>query len=196
MTLLDESIRDRVRRLWFSGETRKNIAANCGIGAGSVTNIIDQLRRGLEGLDYESMRELAVQLKKEGLTFAEFASIYRRHNYIKNLGASEEHIESLISNLLEGARSLPQEKTVDLLNQLFELSESESIPPTEVPSYVEAKTEEKKRLEEEIQKAGAILEEKNSDIQTIEEYKKLKNELKYGLSIENPRRFASILRTI
>ena len=59
MTLLDESIRDRVRRLWFSGEARKNIAANCGIGAGSVTNIIDQLRRGVEGLDYESMRVVA-----------------------------------------------------------------------------------------------------------------------------------------
>src|SRR5436190_17998939 len=121
MTLLDESIRDRVRRLWFSGETRKNIAANCGIGAGSVTNIIDQLRRGLEGLDYESMRELAVQLKKEGLTFAEFASIYRLHNYIKKLGANEEQIESLIVNLLDGANSIPQRKIVELVNQLFEL---------------------------------------------------------------------------
>ncbi len=113
------------------------------------------------------------------------------------MGTTEEQIESLICNLLEGARSLLQEKTVDLLNQLFELSESESIPPTEVPSYVTAKTEQKKRLEEEIQKAGAILEEKNVDIQTIEEYKKSKNELKkYGLSIENPHRFVSVLQTI
>jgi len=60
MSPLDESIRDRVRRLWFSGETRKNIAANCGIGAGSVTNIIDQLRRGVEGLDYEPLRVVAL----------------------------------------------------------------------------------------------------------------------------------------
>ena len=63
----------------------------------------------------------------------------------------------------------------------------------EVPGYIK----QKNRGEKEIQKAGAILEEKNTDIQTIEEYKKLKNELKkYGLSIENPRRFASILQTI
>ena len=141
---LDKSVKDQVRKLWFSGETRKNIAAECQIGAGSVTNIVNQGMKGLGESDLEWIRELAVQLKKEGTTLAEFASIYRRHNYIKNLGASEEHIESLISNLLEGARSLPQEKTVDLLNQLFELSESESIPPTEVPSYVEAKRKKKR----------------------------------------------------
>src|SRR5206468_4253243 len=110
---------------------------------------------------------------------------------------SEEQIESLISNLVEGARSLPQEKIVELVNQLHEISKSESILPMEVPGYVKQKIEEKKRLEEEIQKTGAILEEKNIDIRYIEEYKKLKDELKkYGLSIENPRRFVSVLQTI
>jgi hypothetical protein len=194
---LDQNVKDLVRTLWFSGEIRKNIAAECEIAAGSVSNIVNEWTNGLDQSDLESIRALAVRLKKEGLTLAEFISIYRRHNYIKKLGATEEQIESLISNLLEGARSLPPEKTADLVNQLFELSESESIPPIEVPSYLKAKTKEKKRLEEEIQKAGAILEEENVDIQIIEEYKKLKNELKkYGLSIENPRRFASILQAI
>ena len=103
----------------------------------------------------------------------------------------------MIVNLLDGIRSIPIEKTADLMNMLYELSESESIPPTEVPAYVKRRVEEKTKLDEEIQKAGAILEEKNVEIQTIEEYKKLKNELKkYSLSIENPRRFASILQTI
>jgi hypothetical protein len=69
---------------------------------------------------------------------------------------------------------------------------------TENPRHLSLqKIEEKKRLEEEIQKAGAILEEKNIDIRNTEEYKKFKDELKkYGLSIENPRRFASILHAI
>ena len=108
---LDQSVKDRVRRLWFlSGETRKNITETCGIGAGSVTNIINDFRNGLESTDYESIRELAVQLKNEGMTFAEFAFTYRRHNYIKKLGSTEDQIESLICNLLEGARSLPPEK--------------------------------------------------------------------------------------
>jgi len=72
-----------VRKLWFSGEIRKNIAAKCEIAAGSVTNIISELKNGLEDSDLEWIRELAVQLKKEGTTLAEFASIYRRHNFIK-----------------------------------------------------------------------------------------------------------------
>lgn len=107
---LDEDIKDRVRRLWFSGETRKNIADECGIGAGSVTNTVNEFTNSFESTDYESIRELAVQLKKERMTFAQLASIFRRHNYIKNLGANEEEVESLIANLLDDARSLPREK--------------------------------------------------------------------------------------
>ena len=77
-----------------------------------------------------SIRELAVQIKKEGITFPQLALMYRRHNYIKKLGANEEQIESLIANLLDGARSLPEEKIVDLMNQVYEISKSESIPLT------------------------------------------------------------------
>jgi ABC-type Na+ transport system ATPase subunit NatA len=95
---LDENIKERVGRLWFSGETRKNVAAACGIGTGSVTNIIDEQTKGLEESDIRWIRELAVQLKKDGTTLAEFVSIYRRHNYIKKLGTSEDQIESLIRN--------------------------------------------------------------------------------------------------
>ena len=85
---LDESVKDRVRRLWFSGVTRKNIAIECGIGSGSVTNIISELKKGVDDAEYEAIRELAAQLKKEGLTIAEFISIYRKvWVYSSNRGA-------------------------------------------------------------------------------------------------------------
>jgi len=142
---LDEDIKNLVRQLWLSGETRKNIAVECGIGAGSVTNIINEWSQGLESSEYEPMRELAVELKKEGLTIAELASIYRHHNYVKKFGADELQIESLIENLLVGAQSLPQEKIIDLVNMLFEFSESESIPLTELPVFINHKLEEKKK---------------------------------------------------
>ena len=119
---LDESVKDRVRRLWFSGVTRKNIAIECGIGSGSVTNIISELKKGVDDAEYEAIRELAVQLKKEGTTLAEFASIYRRHNFIKKLGANLDQIESLIGNLLKS--DMPPERIADVTNQLFELSKS------------------------------------------------------------------------
>jgi len=170
---LDQSVRDQVRKLWFSGETRKNIAAECQIGTGSVSNIVDVWTKGLDEADLEWIRELTVQLKKEGTTLAEFACIRRRQNFIKKLGASEEQIESLIVNLLDGTKSIPFEKTAEMMNMLYELSESESIPPTEVSAYVKRRVEEKTKLDEESQKAGAILAQKNVDIRTVEEYKNL-----------------------
>jgi hypothetical protein len=84
-----------------------------------------------------------------------------------------------------------------LVNQLFEISKSESVTLAEVPHYIKRKIEEKKRLETEIEKAGAILHDQNVDFQTIEEYKKFEDELKkHRLSMEDPRRLVSILHSI
>jgi hypothetical protein len=157
---------------------------------------MDECTNVLEASALRWIRELAVQLKKDGTTLAKFASIYRRHNLIKKLGADEDQIESLIVNLLDGAKSMPPEKIPETINQLFEIAKTESIAPAEVPNYVSQKVEEKRRLQE-IQKAGVILTLKNIDIQTIEEYKKLEEELKkHGLSMEDPRRLFSILHSI
>jgi hypothetical protein len=196
-TALDESVREQVTRLWFTGETRKNIAAECQIGVGSVTNIVSEWTKGLVSSDYESMRELAVQLKKEGMTFAQLMSINRHRKYIEKLGANEDQIESLIVNLIDSAKSIPPERIAEMTDQIFEIAKTESISPAEVPAYVKQKMEEKQRIEEEIQKAGAILEEKNVQIRTIEEYKKLEEELKnHGLSLEALGTLVSILQTI
>jgi hypothetical protein len=48
-------------------------------------------------------------LKKEGMSFADLASLYRRHNYIEKLGANEEDVESLIANLVDKTKSIPIE---------------------------------------------------------------------------------------
>jgi hypothetical protein len=59
------------------------------------------------------------------------------------------------------------------------------------------KIEEKHTLEEEIRKSRLSLDQENIKIEIIEEYKKLKEELnKRGISIGDPRRFASVLQTI
>jgi hypothetical protein len=50
------------------------------------------------------------------------------------------------------------------------------------------------KLEEEIERADAILESKNINIQTVEEYKRMNEELqKYGLSMESLDKLASVL---
>ena len=98
---------------------------------------------------------------------------------------------------MNGANSLPPEKIIDFTNQLFDIAKSESIPPAEVPVYTKQKLEEKNRLEEQIQEAGTVLQSKNVDIETINEFNQLKEHLsKHNLSLEDPSRLLSILQTI
>jgi hypothetical protein len=44
---LEQGVRDRVKKLWLSGESSKYIATAWGIGAGSVTNIVNVWKRFL-----------------------------------------------------------------------------------------------------------------------------------------------------
>src|SRR5215831_10360795 len=108
---LDVDVKDRVWRTYLSGETRKNIAEVCGIGAGSVTNIVNEQTKGLDSSEYGAIRDLAVRLKKEDMTFADLAPMPRRRNYIKNLGADEEQIEHLMANLLYKTNFIPRKKS-------------------------------------------------------------------------------------
>ncbi len=63
--------------------------------------------------------------------------------------------------------------------------------------HIKQQQKEIQRIKEEIEKAGAILEQKNVDIQTIDEYKRLESELNiYNLSMESPRKLVSVLHTI
>jgi hypothetical protein len=190
-------VKKQVINQWLSGDSRDTIAADNNIGAGTVTNIINEWKKGVEEFDYESIRELAVYSKKQGLGLSELASCFRLYNYIRKLGANEDDIEPFIVNYMNGANSLPPEKIIDLTNQLFDIAKSESIPPAEVQSHIIQKLEEKQGLEKQIQEAGAILQSKNVDIETINEFTKLKEDLsKHDLSLEHPTRLLLLLQTI
>jgi hypothetical protein len=194
---IDNQIKRQVINQWLSGDSRDRIAADNHIGAGTVSNIINEWKKGVEHSENDSVRELAVYSKKEGFGLSDIGSSIRLSNYIQKLGANQDQIESFIANCINGSNSLQPEKIIDLTNQLFDISKSESIPPAEVPAYVKQKIEEKQTYEEQIQQAGAILEGKNLDIQTINEYKQLEEELKkHGLSIEDPHILVSVLKTI
>jgi hypothetical protein len=69
-----------------------------------------------------------VAAKKQGIGLNDLPSSVRLYKYIKNIGANQDQIESFIANCMNGANSLPPEKIIDLTNQLFDISKSESIP--------------------------------------------------------------------
>ena len=191
---IPDEIRERTFKQWLSGDTRAKIASDNNIGEGSVTNIVSDFNKGLADSEFESIREFAVESRKQGLTLCDLGPRLRLYNYIKKLGANQDQIESLIANL---ANFPKPEKLIDVANQVAELSRSESIPLEELENHVKQKEEEKQRLEEEIKHRRAILESTNVDVQTINEYNQLKDELsKHRLSTEDPTRLLSILQTI
>ena len=56
---IDDQIRSQVIKEWLSGNTRNEIATNNKIGTGTVSNIINEWKKGLDNSEYESIRELA-----------------------------------------------------------------------------------------------------------------------------------------
>src|SRR5690242_18598903 len=120
---IDAQIRNQVIKEWLSGNSRNDIATKNKISAGTVSNIINEWKKGLDNSEYESIRELAVLSKKEATTLSDVAAHVRLNNYIQKSGANLEQTESLISNI---AKSQEPQKLIDTAIQVAQLSTSES----------------------------------------------------------------------
>jgi hypothetical protein len=189
---INAQTRAQVIKEWLTGDTRDEIASNNGIGAGTVSNIITEWKKGLDSTDYDSIRELSVFLKGEGITLNDLAPLVRLNNHIKKLGAGFGQIESFISNI---ANSQVPEKLIDTANKIAQLSASESIPLDEIEDHINEELEEKQKLKKEIEKAREILKQTHINIQTVKEYKRLEDELqKSGLSMNDTNNLVSILK--
>jgi len=68
---------------YLQGVTRDRIAIENRIGTGTVSNIMDEWKKGVQDSDYESIRELSVFCKKQGITLNALTSCIRLNNYIQ-----------------------------------------------------------------------------------------------------------------
>jgi hypothetical protein len=96
---IQSSIKTKVIQQWLSGDSRPKIAIDNNIGEGTVGNIINYFKIGLDAVEFDSARGLALQAKKQGFDLSELASNFRLHNFIKTSESSEDKIESLILNV-------------------------------------------------------------------------------------------------
>jgi hypothetical protein len=83
---IDELIRTKVIQQWFNGLPRDKIAAENNTGAGTVTNIVSNYKAGLETLDFDSIRQLALEIRKQGLNWSDLASHFRLYYYFIKSG--------------------------------------------------------------------------------------------------------------
>ncbi|MGA9168597.1 MAG: hypothetical protein WBZ20_00440 [Nitrososphaeraceae archaeon] len=84
-----------------------------------------------------------------------------------------------------------------MVNQLFNISKSESIPLEKVPDCIQQKLQQKEKLEEQIKEAEAVLQSKNVAIETIDEHFHLNEELsKHGLSTKDIGKFVNVIKNM
>jgi hypothetical protein len=165
---IDEIVKRRVVQQWLAGEAREKITADNDIGAGTISIIVDDYKAGLGSLDLDSFRELTLEAKKRGMTPSDLASFFRLYNFFRGSGAKENEVESFIININSGY--IPPGKAIEIVNQIYEITKSQCVPPDQLPEYIKQKLEEKQRIDEEIQQADTTLQAKNVTLEAVDEH--------------------------
>lgn len=81
---IPREIRLQVIRKWLEGKSRDLIAYQLHIGAGTVSGIIKELRRG--DFDVDLLMEVALNLKDRGLDIQSFAPLVRLRHVLEEVG--------------------------------------------------------------------------------------------------------------
>jgi hypothetical protein len=195
---IDPIIKQRVIAQYLQGVSRDAIAADNGIGTGTVSNIIDEWKKGVQDSDYEPVRELSVFCKKQGITLNALASCIRLNNYIQSLGtnANESTLESLIVNVT----NYPDRDPAKLIEAAAQISES-GIPLEKLEEHVKSLMAQKETLQREIDEECAIFDGVHEDAEgrrkIMEEYAQMKAEMRrYGIGTEDPMKIQACLQRL
>ena len=135
---------------------------------------------------------MTLEARKRGISPSNLASFFRLYNFFRGSGAKENEIESFIININSGY--IPPSKAIEIINQIYEITKSESVSPTQLPDYIMEKIKEKQKIDEQIKEANAMLQIKNVRAKAINEHIKLKKELEnHGLSTDNIHKLLNVL---
>jgi hypothetical protein len=159
---LSDDFKAMVIQGWLAGEQRDKIAVDNGLSAGAVTNIVNEWRQALGFHLADALRDLAVVLKRVGITPAQCALGFRAAMMLNRLGVKEDNFESFMSDVYNRCCNifgLVPERIAFYITNLLEFSQT--VPFSQIPEYIMQKRQEKEKLEQEIQ----ILEEKVKKLQ-------------------------------
>jgi hypothetical protein len=165
--------------------------------------MVNEWRQALGFSAAEELRELAVTLKKIGISAARCADGFRAAMIINRFGVREDSFESFMSDVYKRCNNLglTAESIASYLTNLIEFSKT--VPLSQISEYIQQKADEKVKLEEEIQKlknqikiikdekstselhrTSALYKENMTTVQ-LKSYSELKEALGgYGISID------------
>jgi len=203
---------------WLEGVQRDLIAANNGLSAGAVTNVVNEWRRGLGSAIIDDLRELGVTFRKVGITPAQCALGFRIAMMMAKLGVKkEDDLEPFILHVYNNCIDLgiSPDNVALHMKDLLEFSKTNLVPLSQISEFIDQKVDEKKRLEEEIQtlkgqiktleaeksnsedRHASALHEENMTAAELKSYSDLKEELgQYGIPIGDVSKFAKVVHGI
>ena len=208
---LPDSIKSLVIQQWLEGKPRNDIAAGNGLSDGAVTNIVNEWKHNLGFSLADDLRELAVTMRRVGVTASQCALGSRVAMIMLNMGIKEDDFESYILDIYNRCKNvgLSPENIASHLKDLVELSTTDAIPFSQIPNYIKQKADEKEILEKEIKKLKAqkeILNLQKSNSESVRDqalqdermtatelkwYSDIKAELrKYGIPVDDIPKFA------
>jgi hypothetical protein len=184
-------IKVEVIRKWLEGKSRDQISKEVGIGAGTISGIINEVRQ--RDPEFDLLREVAVKLKNKGYSIESFAPLVRCREILRRLlldtltatavgegggaaegetkeGEAEQKVEEKIETLMVALevfcykQNIPIKEFVNDVHYLSSVAERLGIPLEDLRGYV-------KELESNVDRLSVEVEEINLKKQdALEDY--------------------------
>ncbi|MGA9153718.1 MAG: hypothetical protein WBZ36_24310, partial [Candidatus Nitrosopolaris sp.] len=117
----------------------------------AVTNFVSEWRFNLGFAAADELRELAVTMKKVGITAAQCALGFHAASAMLRIGVQEDSFQSFILDVYNRCKDIGlSPENISFLVDLLEFSKT-PIPLPKIPGNIKEKTSEKRKLEEEIE---------------------------------------------
>jgi len=184
------------------GAGRDENASKNGLSGGAVTNIINEWRAGLDQHDVEDVRDLAVSLKKLGITAPQCASGLRISKMLQKLGVEEENFGQFVSEIYNKCREedLQPDEIAHNLKEMVELCKS--VPFSQITDHIQQKKSEATQLMDEVLRLGdekfsleESVNEQKGLLADLGSFRELKIELeRIGVAVDDIPKVAKAIR--
>ena len=139
------AIKIRVINAWLEAKPRNIIADEVEISFGSVSNIIEQVKR--ESIkDIDVLRTVSVLLKKNDLDLTQFAESIRLKNKLNDLNLTETQADLFLENMAMHCfkEEIDPKEFLTQMYSVCSIAEYLDIPIMQLPDYLEEKIKENK----------------------------------------------------